>query len=61
MIYLFKCEECETENEVECKLSERDEQSCPSCGAAPEKMKQLINSNIRPHVSWSQWKVDVGT
>ena len=55
MIYLFRCEECEVESEIECKLAEKDEQFCPECGAAPEKMKQLINTHFDKHVSWSQW------
>lgn len=59
LIYLYSCEECNTESEVECKLSEKDEQSCPSCGAPPEKMKSLINLNTDTYgsnVSWSQWR-----
>lgn len=61
MVYLFKCQKCGTESEIECKLSKRNKQFCPSCNAPPEKMKQLINTCFDRHVSWSQWKVDVGT
>lgn len=57
MVYLYLCEECGEEQEVECKMAEKDEQSCKFCSAPPEKMKQLINTKLKPHVSWSEWRV----
>jgi putative FmdB family regulatory protein len=56
MIYLYECQECGVCEEIECKLAEKDKQSCPSCNAPPEKMKQLINANFKRHVSWSTWR-----
>jgi predicted nucleic acid-binding Zn ribbon protein len=60
MIYLFKCQKCKAEQEIECKLSEKDKQSCSKCGAPPKKMKQLINTHFEKDISWSTWKVGVG-
>jgi predicted nucleic acid-binding Zn ribbon protein len=63
MIYCFQCQECEREQEIECKLAEKDNQSCSFCGAPPEKMKSIINLNTKTykvHLSASQWKVEVG-
>lgn len=31
--YSFKCNECEHEFDVLCRISERDNQSCPECQA----------------------------
>jgi predicted nucleic acid-binding Zn ribbon protein len=61
VVYLFECKECGTESEIECKMAERSEQFCPFCDAPPEKMKQLINTHFDKNVTWSQWRVDVGT
>jgi predicted nucleic acid-binding Zn ribbon protein len=55
MIYLFECQECKEEQEIECRLSEKDEQFCVKCDAPPEKMKQLINTHFEKDVSWSLW------
>jgi len=57
MIYLYKCEKCEQEVEIECKLDEKDTLPCPNCKAPPEKLKQLINANFPVHGSWSTWRV----
>jgi len=59
MIYLYQCEECEHEQEVEHKLNEENTEPCQQCQAPVEKMKRLINMRDGgvPHVSWSQWKV----
>lgn len=56
MIYLFQCQECGKEQEIICKLVEKDEQRCQKCNAPPEKMRQLINTHLTPDVSWSQWR-----
>jgi len=32
-VYSFKCNTCEHEFDVTCRMSERDDQSCPHCGA----------------------------
>lgn len=64
MIYAFKCLDCGEEQEIECLLADKDKQACLFCHAPPEKMKPLINLNTKTygsHVSWSTWKVDVGT
>ena len=58
-LYLFKCEECEKEVEIECKIDERENQSCPECSAPPEKMKRLINTHFTPNFSWSTWRSGV--
>jgi len=63
MKYGFKCQACGKEQEIECKLADKDKQSCSFCGAPPEKMKQFINIDTKifdKHVSWSTWKVGVG-
>jgi len=60
MVYLYQCQKCGKEQEIECKLSEKDEQSCLSCGAPPKKMKAMINLNMKTYkvnISASQWKV----
>ncbi|NBO99948.1 MAG: zinc ribbon domain-containing protein [Proteobacteria bacterium] len=31
--YSFKCSDCETIFDVQCKMSERTEQHCPSCSS----------------------------
>lgn len=31
--YNFKCNNCETEFEVFCKMNERESQICPNCGS----------------------------
>jgi predicted nucleic acid-binding Zn ribbon protein len=57
MIYLFECQECGKEQEIECKLAEKDKQSCQKCDAPPEKMKQLINTRFEKNVTWSKWNI----
>ena len=32
--YSFKCDTCEHEFEVICRMSERESQTCPACGSA---------------------------
>ena len=56
MIYLYKCEKCGREQEIQHKLNEKNEQKCVECGAEPEEMKRLINAHIEPNVSWSLWR-----
>jgi putative FmdB family regulatory protein len=57
MIYLYKCNQCAHEQEIEHKLNEQNLLPCQQCEAPPEEMKRLINAHIVPHVSWSTWKV----
>lgn len=59
MIYLYKCEKCEHEQEVEHKLKEKNTQKCEKCSADPVFLKRQINYSPAhgKHVSWSSWRV----
>jgi len=64
MIYAYLCKECGEEQEIECKLAEKDKQSCTFCNAPPEKMESIINLNMktyRVHLSASSWKIGLGS
>ena len=56
MIYEYQCQECKAIQEVWHKLSEENIEPCTECKAPPEKLRRCPAA-VKPHVSWSKWKV----
>ena len=40
-IYVYKCEKCDKEIELICKMNEKDKQKCPHCKS---KLKSIVVS-----------------
>ncbi len=59
MIYLYQCDKCKHEQEIEHKVNDKNVKPCEKCNADPAFLKRLIN--FAPahgkHVSWSKWRV----
>ena len=57
MIYQYRCEICQHEQEIWHKLDEKNIESCEECKAEADKMKKVLTPSHK-HVSWSLWKVN---
>ena len=52
-----KCSSLGKEITRRCKIAERNEQCCETCG---ELLVKEVSSTQNSHVSWSTWRVDIG-
>ena len=56
MRYDYLCTVCQHVQEKDHKINEVNSEPCDKCGAPAEKLKKQL-SPIRPHGSWSTWRM----
>lgn len=58
MIYSYECTVCGKVQDKWHKLKETNTEACSNeaCKAPPDQLRRLLTA-VRPHVSWSSWKV----
>lgn len=60
MQYIYCCQKCNHEQEVQHKLNEVNKESCSQCNAAAEELKRIIALTAGKNVTWSKWQVGHG-